>query len=618
MRKVYCLLLFILVCFQCKASLEDLPKLTSPIMDPKGVLSNTAKTELESLLRKNEADTTNQIVVYLEDSLMFGSIEEDAIKIFEAWKLGKKEKDNGILLLFAMKERKVRIEVGYGLEGVFTDLAAKRIINEIIAPNMKLGNYEQAIKQGTIAILSQTNASSLDYISKYCPEAFVDRASWIHEDTIPLLQKEIQTRGLKNQVNFRFCVTASYNQLHLDGLALGILKNIPANGKPSFVLLASKFLTENGYSYRGFGGSIAVSPELSPLFSQMRNIELFQNLYEEASHDDMTNYSYRAYLSALDRIEPYVVNKNQIPKEYSKVHDPNGVLSTFAIENITKLLDKMFNEDRLKVSLSIIKTRQEIETDVQKVLNQTLGTENGILVVYSLNERKFLVRISKKFLPPIAGNAKIQFNKSQYESMLTKLVRKASEGYLSEGDLNWAMIRALESISTSWNTYHPEEDLSVTDKQSATKEETQSFYPTIELPFLWVFFRVCLLLVLISAFASANGVIFLSVLFYYASIYLRDWIPSLKGFSHLTEIFLLGFSTIAGYLSTLLFRSVGIAKIIEDFIGSTSDGFSSNSQSTTTIRSSSYSSSSSSSTSSSSSYSGGGGSSGGGGASGSW
>jgi len=89
----------------------------------------------------------------------------------------------------------------------------------------------------------------------------VDHARWIQEDTIPLLLKEIQSRGLKDKKNFRFCVTPTENKLVVDGLALGILKNIQSKDKPSFALVTTKFRTESNYSYRGFGGSISLSPD---------------------------------------------------------------------------------------------------------------------------------------------------------------------------------------------------------------------------------------------------------------------------------------------------------------------------------------------------------------------
>ncbi|MCU0825423.1 MAG: TPM domain-containing protein, partial [Leptospira sp.] len=488
MRRCFLVIMYLLIS-QCSPKIDRLPKLSSPVMDEAGVLSTATKQRLENLLRKNESETSNQIVVFIEDSLMYDSIEEDAVKIFETWKLGTKEKDNGVLLLFAMKERKVRIEVGYGLEDTLTDLRARRIIDEIILPNLKSGKSEEAVNQGISAILSQTRSMSPEYISQFCPKPFVDGSRWIHEDTIPLLQKEIQSRGLKDKVNFRFCVTISENQLAVDSLTQGILQNIGVNKKPSFVLVATKFRSENGYFYTGFGGSIAVSQELSPLFPEPRNRELFRNLHEEASQDDMTNYSFHAFLSALDSIEPFLMNKDQIPKEFSSIFDPNRVLSPFAIDSVNREMESIQSEGNIKVSLVIAKTNDPEDNYVQTVLKNTFRNENGILVLYSLNENKIKLHVSSGFGDSIKKDSQFIFEKEKYEDQLTKELNEVSERYRSEGDMNWAVIYAIRTLSNKWNSNFQTENPASQDK-SLEKQNAYNSYPTTELPFIWALFRL--------------------------------------------------------------------------------------------------------------------------------
>ena len=102
---------------------------------------------METLITDLEKETTAEIAVVTTDSLEGKSIEMYAVELFEAWGIGKADKDNGILFLVALKDREYRIEVGYGLENVITDVIASDILDEIVLPKFKevkygLGSFE--------------------------------------------------------------------------------------------------------------------------------------------------------------------------------------------------------------------------------------------------------------------------------------------------------------------------------------------------------------------------------------------------------------------------------------------------------------------------------------------
>ena len=124
------------------------------VHDEAGVLSAGTKAEIESILKAERDSTSNQIAVLIIPSLEGEILEEYAIKVaHEKWKLGQKDKDNGALLLIAINDHKVRIESGYGLEGVLTDAVSSRINRNEIAPHFRMGDYDGGVKAGVIAII---------------------------------------------------------------------------------------------------------------------------------------------------------------------------------------------------------------------------------------------------------------------------------------------------------------------------------------------------------------------------------------------------------------------------------------------------------------------------------
>jgi len=129
------------------------PELTGRVVDEAGLLTPAERQGLTDMLAAYEQKTTNQVVVVTLKSLQGTSIEDYGYQLGRHWGIGQKGKDNGALLIVAPNERKVRIEVGYGLEGELTDAASKLIIENIIVPAFKSGQFGPGIVAGTGAIL---------------------------------------------------------------------------------------------------------------------------------------------------------------------------------------------------------------------------------------------------------------------------------------------------------------------------------------------------------------------------------------------------------------------------------------------------------------------------------
>jgi uncharacterized protein len=138
----------------------DVPYLTGRVTDNAEVLSPAARARLDELLRAHEHATTNQVAVLTVPTLDGESIEDFAIRVFGAWKLGQKGKDNGVLLIVVPRDRRMRIEVGYGLESALPDVAAARIIRDAMAPRFKAGDLDGGVEAGVAAIIAQLTGAA--------------------------------------------------------------------------------------------------------------------------------------------------------------------------------------------------------------------------------------------------------------------------------------------------------------------------------------------------------------------------------------------------------------------------------------------------------------------------
>ena len=136
-----------------------LPAPTGHVNDFSGVLNESEKQSIEQSLVSYQESSGNEIAVVLIRSLEGGTIEEKAVRLFEAWKIGKKGRDNGVLFLAAIDDRKMRIEVGYGAESLLTDGHAGEIIRNSIAPEFKKNNYAGGITAGIAEIERQLSGT---------------------------------------------------------------------------------------------------------------------------------------------------------------------------------------------------------------------------------------------------------------------------------------------------------------------------------------------------------------------------------------------------------------------------------------------------------------------------
>lgn len=137
------------------------PPLTARVIDQTGTLSPSDTAALSAKLAALEAGKGSQLAVLLVSTTEPDTIEQYGIRVAEAWKLGRKGVDDGAILIVARDDRKLRIEVGYGLEGALPDAIAKRIVREDIAPRFRSGDYAGGITAGVDRMIAVINGEAL-------------------------------------------------------------------------------------------------------------------------------------------------------------------------------------------------------------------------------------------------------------------------------------------------------------------------------------------------------------------------------------------------------------------------------------------------------------------------
>src|ERR1700693_3518727 len=160
-------------CLGTAAYALDFPQLTGRVVDQAAVMSADSRTELEAKLKILEDKSGIQLVVATVKSLQGGDIETYANGLFRFWKLGEAQKNNGVLLLVAPAEHKVRIEVGYGLEGTLTDALSSAIIAGAIVPRFKSNDFPGGIERGVDGIISVLNGDTTDWQPQPQPQHFI-------------------------------------------------------------------------------------------------------------------------------------------------------------------------------------------------------------------------------------------------------------------------------------------------------------------------------------------------------------------------------------------------------------------------------------------------------------
>ncbi|MDO8746993.1 MAG: TPM domain-containing protein, partial [Thermodesulfovibrionales bacterium] len=147
-----CILFFIFL-FTLSALALDVPKLQGYVNDYANMISPLTKAELEKEIKSFEETDSTQIVILTIPSLEGEGLEEFSVKAAESWKIGQKGKDNGIIITVAKQEKKIRVEVGRGLEGVLTDLTAGRIVDLVIEPSFKRGDFDGGFIAGVHSLI---------------------------------------------------------------------------------------------------------------------------------------------------------------------------------------------------------------------------------------------------------------------------------------------------------------------------------------------------------------------------------------------------------------------------------------------------------------------------------
>ena len=145
--------IFGIIFFAHPAVALDIPVLKGRVNDTASLLSPQTIQLLEQQLQQLEEEDSTQVVVLTIPSLKGESLEEYSIRVAETWEIGQQDADNGALLLIAVNDRKLRIEVGYGLEGLLTDLVAGRIVDNVIVPRFKRGQFDQGVIDGVAEMI---------------------------------------------------------------------------------------------------------------------------------------------------------------------------------------------------------------------------------------------------------------------------------------------------------------------------------------------------------------------------------------------------------------------------------------------------------------------------------
>ena len=151
-----CLVAALLFAFPATAQTKlDFPPLTGRVVDQANLLDPATEQALTEKLAALEAGSTDQLVVVTVNSLQDQEIEDYGYQLGRAWGIGQKENDNGALLIVAPNERKVRVEVGYGLEPILTDAFSSQVIRDDILPSFRDGDYQAGVVKGVDALIAQ-------------------------------------------------------------------------------------------------------------------------------------------------------------------------------------------------------------------------------------------------------------------------------------------------------------------------------------------------------------------------------------------------------------------------------------------------------------------------------
>ena len=152
-RSFFTLALFGVILIGCSSSAASLPEFTAPVVDSIGRVSAEVETQINSELISFQQSGGPQIAVAVVDTTGNATPENYSIDLARSWGIGDKEKDNGVLLLIALEDRTLRIEVGSGVEGELTDVTAGRIVDSVMLPRLRANDVDGAVRDGARAVM---------------------------------------------------------------------------------------------------------------------------------------------------------------------------------------------------------------------------------------------------------------------------------------------------------------------------------------------------------------------------------------------------------------------------------------------------------------------------------
>jgi len=184
----------------------EVPYLSGRVNDQADLLDAAYENQLEERLQALEAETGAQVAVLTIGSLEGDSIEDFAIRVVETWKLGREGVDDGVLILIARDDRRMRIEVGYGLEGALTDAQAGRIIDQLMAPRFREGDFDGGVGAAVDAVAAAVRGEALELPERQHDTEMPNFATLIFFVIfgLPFINAALSSRGAAGWVLYLF------------------------------------------------------------------------------------------------------------------------------------------------------------------------------------------------------------------------------------------------------------------------------------------------------------------------------------------------------------------------------------------------------------------------------
>ncbi len=246
MRKLFFLLLIFIA---LGAFADDVPGYSGYVNDYAILITEKDKASMESVAKEVEEKTGAQIAVLTVKSMSpYTSIDEFGMAVAEKWKVGEKDKDTGIIIILAMEERKVRIEVGYGLEGIINDAKADRIIDNTMMPYFRGGDFSAGLRRGVFKIADIIGTElnvELDEQIKMQDNTFTERLCMLIFFIIFVSIFLMMIRRMKN---------AKRTGRRYYGSSFGAMYPGYGHGRGSFGGFSSRGCGGFGGGFGGFGG----------------------------------------------------------------------------------------------------------------------------------------------------------------------------------------------------------------------------------------------------------------------------------------------------------------------------------------------------------------------------